>query len=194
MYFVWQSDVALYEDFMFVSRSPDGLNTGDWIRGERLVTKPKAVTLVGDSKYASALSDMVLTQFQLPVLSPRAITTLEDLGIENVEYFPVNIKRPKITAVEKSYKIANIVGRIDCLDKNHAIFATFSADPNKIRSLRQYRILEDKIADAAAGGRPPLIFRLGEFSYHALVHDSVKNAFEKQKLTGAKFTPTEKLG
>ena len=60
MYFVWRSDVTRYEDFMFVSRSPDGLNHGDWIRGERLATKPKAFTLVGDSKYASALSDMTL--------------------------------------------------------------------------------------------------------------------------------------
>src|SRR5262245_27861486 len=124
MYFVWQSDVALYEDFMFVSRAPDGLNTGDWIRGEPIVTKPKTVTLVGDSNYASALSDMVLTQFHLPVLSPRAVSTLEDLGIENVQYFPVNVKRPKAKDLEKSYKIANIVGRIDCLDKNHAVFAT----------------------------------------------------------------------
>ena len=116
------------------------------------------------------------------------------MGIENVEYFPVNIKRPKVTAVEKSYKIANIVGRIDCLDKDHAIFETFSANPNKLSSLRQYRILEDRIVEAAAGNKPPLIFRLGEFSYHALVHESVKKAFEKQKLTGAMFTPPEKLG
>lgn len=194
MYFVWQSDVALYEDFMFVSRSPDTLNEGDWIRGERLASKPKVFTLAGDSKYASALSDMVLTQFQLPVLSPRAVSTLEDLGIENVEYFPVNIKRPKAKDVEKSYKMANIVGRIDCLDKKHADFETFSANPNKLSSLRRYRILEDKIADSAASGKPPLIFRLGEFSYHALVHESVKKAFEKQKLTGAKFIPPEKLG
>ena len=194
MYFVWRSDVTQYQDFMFVSRSPDGLNHGEWIRGERLATKPKAFTLVGDSKYASALSDMTLTQFQLPVLSPRAVSTLDEMGIENVEYFPVNIKRPKVTAVEKSYKIANIVGRIDCLDKDHAIFETFSANPNKLSSLRQYRILEDRIVEAAAGNKPPLIFRLGEFSYHALVHESVKKAFEKQKLTGAMFTPPEKLG
>jgi hypothetical protein len=194
MHFVWQSDVTLYEDFMFVSRSPDGLNHGEWIRGERLATKPKAFTLVGDSKYASALSDMVLTQFQLPVLSPRAVETLHDLGIENIECFPVTIKRPKVTAAEKSYKIVNIVGLINCLDKSHAIFETFSANPNKLSSLRQYRILEDRIAETASGKKPPLIFRLGEFPYHALVHESVKEAFEQRQLTGAKFTPPEKLG
>jgi hypothetical protein len=194
MYFVWQSDAKLYDDFMYVSRTPDGLNHGEWTRGERFLAKPKMFTLAGDSKYASTLSDMVLTQFELPVLSPRAISTLEDLGADNLEYFPINIKRPKVTAVVKSFKIANIVGRIDCLDKNHAIFETFSSNPNKISSLRQYRIIEDRIAEAAAGNKPPLIFRLGEFSYHALAHESVKKAFEKQKLTGAMFTPPEKLG
>lgn len=194
MYFVWQSDPTLYDDFMYVSRSPDMLNKGEWIRGEPLVGKPKVFTLVGDPKYASALSDMVLTQFELPVLSPRAVATLNDLGIENVQYFPVNIKRPKAKDLEKSYKMANIVGRIDCLDKKHADFETFVENPNKLSSLRRYRILENKIAESAAGGKPSLIFRLGEFSYHALVHESVKKAFEKEKLTGAKFTPTEKLG
>jgi hypothetical protein len=37
------------------------------------------------------------------------------------------------------------------------------------------------------------MFRLGEFHAHVLVHESVKDAFEKNGLTGAMFTPPEKL-
>ena len=187
MYFVWESNAKLAEDFLHVSDAPDGLDSGSWITGERLVVKPAVVTLVGDSDSPSKLSDMVLTPFQLPVLSPQAVSTLADIGVDNVEYFPINIKRPKVKAVEQSYKIGNIVGLVYCLDKSHATLRTFTRNPNKIVALRQYRILEDKVTGAGPGKKPPLVFRLGEFSYHVLAHESVKSAFEKQKLTGAQF-------
>lgn len=194
MYFVWESDAKLYDEYLYVSVVPDELTYGDWITGERLLTTPRVATLVGDPHYASTLSDMVLTQFELPVLSPRAISTLESIGVDNIEYFPINIKRPKVKTVETSYKIANVIGLVYCLDKDHATFKTFAANPDKLKILRQYRVFAEKIAAAGSGKKAPLVFRLGEFSEHLLVHESVKAAFEKGKLTGAKFTATEKLG
>lgn len=194
MYFVWRSDAGLSDEFLYVSKAPDGLSHGRWITGQPLLAKPSTVTLVGDSDYASALSDMILTQFELPVLSPRAVSALESLGVDNIEYFPINIKRPKVKTLETSYKIANIVGLVNCLDKKHATIETFSANPNRISWLGQYRILEDKLSGAGPNKKTPLVFRLGEFPYHLLVHASVKAVFEAQKLTGAVFIPTEELG
>jgi hypothetical protein len=192
MYFVWESNAHLSDDFLYVTEAPDGLNQGDWIRGKGLLAKPATVTLVGDSDSPATLSDMILTQFELPVLSPRAISTLADIGVDNIEYFPINIKRPKVKGLEQSYRIGNIVGLVFCLDKRHATFDTFPDNPNKIMSLEQYHILEEKVTGAGPGKKTPLVFRLGEFSYHVLAHESVKSAFEKQKLTGALFTDPAK--
>src|SRR5262249_59683198 len=113
---------------------------------------------------------------------PKAITVLEEMGVDNLEYFPVQIKHKKAKDVEKSYRVANVVGKIDCLDKKHAKFTTFP-DEDEISYLSKYKIFEDKI-QPKAGKKPPLVFRLGEFTYHVLAHESVKKAFEKAGLSG----------
>ena len=193
MYFVWSSDAGLSDSYMYVNKAPDGLNYDTWITGEPLVKPPPVVTLVGDSDSPTTLSDMILTQFELPILSPRAISVLEKTGVDNIQYFPINIKNRQTGELEKSYQIANIVGLVDCLDKKHATYNTSPRDENTILLLQQYRILEDKILPKGSGKKTPLIFRLGEFPFHVLAHESVKTAFEKENITGSEFIAPEKF-
>ena len=191
MYFVWSSDAELSDSYMYVSKAPNGLNYTAWVTGEALVKEPPVATLIGDTDSPTKLSDMILTQFELPILSPRAVSVLEKLGADNIQYFPVTIKNWQTGDLEKSYRIANIVGLVNCLDKKHATFNTFPEDENKISWLQQYRILEDKIP--VKGRKTPLVFRLGEFPFHVLAHKSVKTAFEKERITGSQFIAPEEF-
>jgi uncharacterized protein DUF1629 len=185
MYFVWRSNAALSNTYMYVPQLPSDLRHKDWITGEPVTNDPKVATLTGKDDSPTTLSDVIVGGFNFPVLSPNAISVLETTGVDNIEYFPIKIKNWKTGELDKSYKIANIVGLVYCLDKEHATFRTF--DDGEIRALQHYRILEDKILPKGRGKKAPLIFRLGEFRYHVLAHESVKTAFEKEKITGSEF-------
>jgi hypothetical protein len=191
MYFVWRSNAALSKTYMYVRQLPSDLRHQDWITGNSVTNQPKVATLTGKNDSPTTLSDVIVGEFNFPVLSPKAIAVLEKTGVDNIEYFPIKIKNWQTGELDKSYKIGNIVGLIDCLDKKHATFGTF--DDGEISRLQQYRIFEDKVLPQGRGKHAPLVFRLGEFRYHVLAHESVKTAFEKEKITGSEFVAPEKF-
>jgi hypothetical protein len=191
MYFVWRSNAALSKKYMYVRDDPPELDQGDWITGKPMLTKPPVMTMTGKESSPSAPSDIVLGGFNLPVLSPRAIAVLDRIGVDNLEYFSIRLRNWETGAIDQSYKIANVLGLVNCLDRNHATYNVFPDDETKISWLQKYRILEDRIPSAGRGKKPLLLFRLGEFPYHVLAHESVKAAFEGEGLTGSKFVPPE---
>jgi hypothetical protein len=189
MYYVWQKDLTLDEEYAFFSDEPAGFDFTHWISGEPMVS-PQAIELVGDTDSPTTLSDVLLTGFQLQVFSPRLVSLLADVGIENVQYLPISIVNHETREVETSYQIANIVGAIDCLDLNNAVHARSRSSGNILRVFK-FRLLPEKIV-ALPGRQPPLLFRLGEFKQHLLAHESVKQACQKAGITGLNFVPPEK--
>jgi hypothetical protein len=190
MYLIWRADVGLTKKYFFSNQVPPGLKTRLWKTGEEMLKPPPTYTLTWDGKSPNKLSDDVLTQARLSVWSPKAISVLEAMGVDNIQYFPIDIDTGK--GVEKSFKIANILGLINCLDRKHAKIETFP-DDDEILSLERYRILEDKIKPVGKRKKPPLVFRLGEFPSHVLAHESIEKAFEENGITGAEFISTEKF-
>jgi hypothetical protein len=186
MYFVWRSNTDLSNTFMHVSQDPDGLEHEDWITGNALLKPPPIMTLTGDDDSPIVLSDVVLTGFDLPILSPKAISVLDKSGVNNIEYFPVQIRNWQNSEIEKSYKIANIVGLVSCLDRKNSNYNTFPED-DTISWLQQYSIFTEKILPIPPNKNKPLIFRLGEFPYHVLAHKTIKAAFKKEGITGSEF-------
>ena len=191
MYFVWRNNPALSKTYMYVRQFPGDLRRKDWITGKPMTSPPKVVTFIGKDSSPTTLSDVIVGEFNFPVLSPRAIAVLEKTGVDNIEYFPIKIKNWKTGELDKSYKIANIIGLIYCLDKEHSKLRTF--DDGEVKALQRYTIFEDKVLPQERGKKAPLIFRLGEFCYHVLAHESVKTAFEKEKITGSEFIAPEKF-
>ena len=171
---------------MYVGRRPDGLRPAKWITGEALLKQPPVLILIGDDDSPTILSDVILTSFDIPILSPKAISVLDKSGVNNIQYFPVLIKNWQNSEIEKSYKIANIVGLVYCLDRTNSTYNTFPEDDD-ISWLQQYSIFIEKILPIPPNKNKPLIFRLGEFSYHILVHETIKTAFEKEGITGSEF-------
>jgi hypothetical protein len=191
MYFVWQSNAALSKKYMYVRKAPNELRPKGWTTGKALVKEPTIVTLTGSETSPTTLSDVILGGFHIPVLSPQAVSVLQDAGVDNIQYFPINIRNWETGELNQSYKIANIIGLVNCLDRKHATVTTFPEDKNEISWLQEYRIFEDRIAPRGGGKKAPLVFRLGEFRDHVLAHESVKTAFEKAGITGSKFEPPE---
>src|SRR5262245_46799855 len=129
MYLIWRADIGLTKKYFYSNQVPPGLKTRDWKTGEEMLKPPATYTLTWDGKSPNKLSDVVLTQSQLQIWSPKTISVLEGIGVDNIQYFSIDIDTGKRGEVEKSYKIANILGLISCLDRKHAKFETFPDDP-----------------------------------------------------------------
>jgi hypothetical protein len=189
MYYVWEKALKLEDVFTFFSDEPPGFDTTLWISGERIAVPP-TIELTGDSDSPTALSDVLLAGFQLQVWSPRLVSLLEEMGIQNMQYLPITIIDHETKKKETSYRIANILGAIDCLDRDNSQYRLASGS-NVFLRVSKFRIHTDKIVALPGMREPPLLFRLGEFKRHILVHERVKEACTKAKISGLKFTPPE---
>ena len=108
----------------------------------------------------------------------------DDLGIENMEYFPLDIKGKNINT--KNYFIGNVLGKIDCIDAENS---EIEYKPNgNVEDVEKLVLDEPKIP------KDLKIFLLGKFtSAEFVVHQSVKDAIEAKKITGFTFTPIDKF-
>jgi hypothetical protein len=190
MYYVWQIDAKLSDRFSYFGNKPAGLQMSRWISGAKIVEKLPTLELVTDEKYPTDLSDLLLIQCELPVVSPRLVDVFEQLSIENIQYFPATIKNHETGDINNKYKVLNVLGAINCLDSDSAELARARRTGEIIR-LRRYKLLPDRIEAYSSEQAKRLIFRLGEFNWHLIVHKAFKDTCESQGITGCKFTPTE---
>jgi hypothetical protein len=192
MYYVIDKHIEAAGKFIFFGEEPEGWRTKTWITGEKLPDPAPLLTLSAEDDRTSALSDLLLTQFNLLVCSPRLRGAFDAAGVNNIEYVPVKVEDRTTGATYEDYRIANVVGSIACLDVANSEVATF--DSGKYRSVEAFSLLEDRIQPLPGMKSAPLIFRLAEFKYHVLAHESVKAACEKAKITGVKFIRTQDVG
>lgn len=170
-HYVWKGDIYGLDDsvpFKYL-----GLKTGTKLKETPKVVFPR-------TRAKPKLADVVTIKSYLLLLSAPARELLTELGVKNVEYWPVTITGKG--ADDNSYALLNVLGLVDALDRKHAKILTF--EDESIMRVERYRL--KKLPKTT-----PPIFRLGEFPSHTLVHDSIAKAFEGSKLTGSKFVRTE---
>lgn len=191
MYYVWEIDLSSFTDkFAFFNEKPDGYDYRIWSSLERMEQDPPYVTLIGNRNYPTLLSDVLLCN-DLPVFSPKVVQLFDRIGIQDIDYYPVTVINHETGDADTSYKAAHITCNIPCLDFENSELEYYS-DGEGLIEVYEFSILEDKIPQIDELGRKPLIFRLAEFKFHILADELVKNEFEKEGITGIKFTkPSE---
>ena len=193
MYYVFESNTKLAAKFIYFRTPPKGLDSGAWRVGEKFRAPPAEMTLVAEDEIPSELSDMLLARGELHVYSPRLMATLAAAGVTNIEYFPITVVDKKRGVTRADYRIANILGSVACLDVDNAELTKY-ADGVGYSSVEEYSLLEDRIQPLPGMKAPPLLFRLAEFKFHVIAHQSIKDAFERDGITGARFIPTQDYG
>ncbi|WP_318500594.1 imm11 family protein [Formosa sp. PL04] len=145
-----------------------GLDPLDLIDG-KLIDDPGEVMVKlsprsGDSR--GDIMDGVSTLFH-----DDFIEILSELGIDNIQYFPVDIQVPDDT-IEEGYSLANIIGLLDAVDldkstikpRAHGGIGTlysFTIDKEKAKGLHIFRILH----------APALIIVSGWLKEHLLANE-----------------------
>jgi len=141
---------------------------------------PFIVELVTDSRVSPTESFPPRDIHESPkfkLYSRKFINALNSLGIDNIEYLPVEVTDKK-TNERMDYCVANVLGRINALDENKSEFLFSShggiMDVNKM-VFDNNKIQEHKI------------FMLGEVPMLVIVHKSIKEIVEQLGLTGFRF-------
>jgi hypothetical protein len=139
------------------------------------------IEIIQDDDSQGVLTDNLIASGSNGLLfSSRLRRLMETLGIENVQYFPCRILNPQDGTESTDYQLANIIGRVACLDKAQSTINTDPDDPEAIEFIDSLSLDESKIRNWD-------IFRLNEVSQIIVVSDRLKVAFDRAKITGVKF-------
>ncbi len=155
-------------------------NQGAFIRA--LV--PKIILTLNNSSHIGRMTDhLSVTEIYGLVFSTRLRELLHHMTVDNIQYFDLDIVNPKKMHTYTDYKIANVVGVIDCINKNKSDLLFF--DDGDISFIKKLALDESKI--------PPelKIFTLANYTSLPIVHQEVKDAIVDAGITGCVFYKSE---
>ena len=103
------------------------------------------------------------------------------LGIDNLQYFPVELENPE-GEIETQYSLVNVIGMLDAVDKaNSSIEARATGGRGWLKSFQ--------IDTAAARGHR--IFRIAEAPALIIIDETLHSSLLELKPAGAWMLPTE---
>jgi hypothetical protein len=111
-----------------------------------------------------------------PIVSARFVSALEQADVDNIEFYPTPIER-KDGVVSVGYGVLNIVGLVDCIDRQRSLYTTYAGS---IFRLKHLELDETLIPDL-------LLFRPIDYELLMLVHERLAAALTG--FTGVVLSP-----
>ena len=147
-YYILQQDPRIM-DQAYIMDFPETTNPLDLIDGKKLQeTAPLRLHLSPRSgKFRGCIIGGLGTLFH-----ERFIAELNRIGIDNIQYFPVELTNPE-GDIEHSYSLINIIGLLEAVNEKESVIdpmpgglrgrlCQFKIDPEKAKGHRIFRILE----------------------------------------------------
>lgn len=165
---------------------PAGIDPSDWLTGQPLPALPVGATLTLSAQSGDYFGS-VIGAF-LPLFHTSLKQALDDFGVDNVQYCPINLYDPNFQdgagRTITRYVAANVIGRFDCLDREKSQLRAWPSG-------RGYDLLSTVIdADKTAGRK---IFRLHDDPTLIIIDESLKQRLvdELNVLVGVDIIRTE---
>jgi len=185
-YFIWESrrrdlDEALIADFPPIQKKY-GVS---FVIGRRfLIDLPELEVHIESEGQGVLTDDLVVFKHRCVAHSQKLRKVLRDVGVDNIDYYPLRIINVMTGEVSQSYKAANILDIIHCIDPEGSDLDIDDEDPQNIWYINRLALIQERLGDS-------LLFRLGERLSTVIVHRDVKEAVEGAAITGALFLPAE---
>ena len=183
MFYILDQDAEI-EGSAAVEGLPESLDPIDGIGGKILPAPPKDLILnlsEASGDYRGSIIDGLITLYHDTL--KKALT---DFGIDNIQYFPVKLrnqpgsKRPM--PVESGYWIANIIGMVECVDRENSTLIPYpSGIGNK---LGPFQIMESKTKGAP-------LFRLAESPTLVIVTEKLVDHLIASEICGIRTRNTK---
>ena len=99
----------------------------EWISGIRFHRAVPRETLELDPAYGNQLPDIFDTT--IPLFSERLLQCLHDGGIDNIDAYPMLLRRQDTGDLIESYYAVNIIGRVDAADLGASVYRSRFGKP-----------------------------------------------------------------
>jgi hypothetical protein len=187
-YWIWKDAIYSDKQASLETRPPSVRDQGLYFDDGVLLAQPGTGTILDIA--LPAANDGFLTDNLvapgLPVLlvSSRLRRVLEECGVDSIQYFPVNFRLSDGTIPADKYFIANIIGRVSCVDFPRSDIVVNDGPPLIIDAIDRLVLKDDVIQDLD-------VFRLGELFVAIVVSSRVKDAIERSGVSGIEFYATD---
>jgi hypothetical protein len=186
-YWVWANEPTADDEAMIYGVPPAVERLGLRFNDGLLVTRSVPVLEIErDADSQGVLTDNLIAAGVKGLLfSSRLRKLMAELGIDAIQYFPAVVRNPGDGTETRDYEVANVIGRVACLDRKSSVVESAPDDPDYIEFI-------EALALDTARMRGYDFFRLDEKSQILIASDRLKSACERAKITGVRFyAPSE---
>jgi len=170
-----ERDMQIYGQPEVIYNSKIDLGLGIKMQG---IIPLVTITIEEDDEQGRMTDNLIAEGATGLVVNTKIKKLLSTSGVDNIQYFDAVVENSVTGEVSDDYKIANIIGIVNCIDYDNSeleyfpdggvmFFDKLVLDENKIKGL--------------------LIFRLYDFLPIIVVHKKIKEIFEKNSISGIKF-------
>lgn len=186
MFWIWANEPTA-EDEAMIYGVPKVIEQQDLSFNQgKIVSDPvPPIEISRDSDSQGTLTDNLIAPGSRGLLfSMRLRKLLGEIGVDNIQYFPVRVTNPADSTSTDDYMLANLLGRIACIDMAKSTLHMHPRFPDVIEFFDSLVLDESKIKDL-------LMFRVEGFSPLIVVHEKIKEACEGNGITGIVFYEPE---
>jgi hypothetical protein len=185
-YFIWESRRRRADDALVPAFSPTLKKYGvSFLAGRRFLNPlPELEVRIDRFGQGVLTDDLVIFKNRCLAHSPRLRKVLYDVGVDNIDYYPLRIINEVTGEVWQSHQAANILDVIYCIDKEKSDLYIDDENPSNLWFIDRLALLEERLGDSRC-------FRMGERLSTVIVHRDVKEAIEAAGITGPVFLPAE---
>ncbi|KMQ50654.1 hypothetical protein CHISP_2505 [Chitinispirillum alkaliphilum] len=173
-YWVWMYDTN--EDTAIVTHDPEGFSSMSWKLCKGVSCKdwfPENLVLELNPQRGKIITDAIHNIVGLHIVNEKLKSILETSNAE-WEFFPVMIKNHKGKIMKEPYYIANLLGKIFCVDREKSICEEDSFKEGQLDLYDKLVLDQSKIPESVD------FFRLGETPRVVIASDSIT---DKIKIT-----------
>jgi len=182
MYWIWTNERA-DDNEARIGGVPEAIEAADlrFDRGTAITKNVPLIDIVRDEDAQGRLTDnLIAPGVRGLTFSSRLRTVLANVGVDNIDYYPCRVISNDGTAPNENYQVANLIGRVACVDLTASDVEMDPDDPGAIEYVNSLTLDETAIGGA-------LMFRLKEHAQVIVVDERVKTACERENITGIRF-------
>jgi hypothetical protein len=179
-YYVWEfGDLDLDDRPPPKLASLRGLEEVSFTSGNLISDRLPEVVFVVDPK--RKLTDYQFNIPGFPLFSAALRKGLEEIGIDNIQYFEARLVAKRGKLIRDDYKIGNVIGRVACFDWERSSYDETYKAQGVVGRLERIVLDLSRI-------KGEQLFRLKEAPRVLLVAESTRLHLESRGITGVKFT------
>jgi len=185
MHWIWQNLRGNDNEARIEGRPAEIAQLGERLdRGVRIVKTVPPIRIVRDADSQGTLTDNQLAPGTTGLLlSSRLRKLLGDVGVTNIDYYPVTIENPSDGSRTDDYALGNLIGRVTCFDLEKS---ALQMDP----TLGEVEFI-DSLVLKPIGLDGLQMFRAAEHAQVIVVHPAVREACLSAGITGVQFVLPE---